>query len=157
MPSDVTRASGPRPVCVMVRLVPASDGVRRASVELWTPAGCAPTPQPPGDDLSAALRQAAALSASLGFHQSYEFADPPDDVAACVRNWREKRAALDELRVQRALLEPESSLGVHRADGSRRNELDRANALGMLQRRSAISASILRRGFTSSVEASRGF
>jgi hypothetical protein len=155
MPShSVADPSPPSAVCVIVRLVPVGDPDPRASIELWTPAGSAPTPQPAVNaDLTVVLRRASALSGELGLHRSYEFVDPPDDVAACVRSGGEKRAALDELRAQRALLEPETSTGLHRADGSRRTERDRTNAVAMLLRLAAIRASILRRCFTVAADA----
>src|SRR5581483_4761164 len=149
MPShSVTGIRPRRDVCVMVRLESAGLAERRASIELWTPAGTAPTPAPAaGSDLARVLRQASDLSDELGLHRSYAFIDQPDDVAASLRSWVEKRAALDELRAQRALLESEVSVGAHRADGSRRTEGDRADAKAMLLRLSVLRASILRQGF----------
>jgi len=150
MPShSVTGLSLPRALRVTVRLVPSGAPDGRVSIELWTAAGNAPTPQPGANaDLSLVLRQASALSDEVGLHRNYEFADEPDDVAAWLRNGTEKRAALDELRAQRALLEPEASMGLHRPDGSRKTERDRGIALAMLLRLSAIRAAVLRRGFT---------
>lgn len=139
----------PRAVRVIVRLVAADSVDGHAHIELWTPAGKAPTPGLAADtDLALVLRHASTLSDELGLHRDYDFVDQPDDIAACVRSGGEKRAALDELRAQRALLEPEASMGLHRADGSRKTERDRATALAMLLRLSVIRASILRRGFT---------
>jgi hypothetical protein len=150
MPShSVIGLSLPRALRVMVRLLPSGTPDGRASIELWTAAGSAPTPQPVANaDLSVVLRQASTLSDEVGLHRNYEFADQPDDVAAWVRSGIEKRAALDELRAQRTLLEPEASMGLHRPDGSRKTERDRGIALAMLLRLSAIRAAILRRGFT---------
>jgi hypothetical protein len=139
----------PRAVSVIVRLVAAGTVDGHADIELWTPAGKVPTPRSAANtDLALVLRQASTLSDELGLHRDYDFVDQADDIAACVRSGGEKRAALDELRAQRTLLEPEASMGLHRADGSRKTERDRATALAMLLRLSVIRASILRRGFT---------
>jgi hypothetical protein len=139
--------STPRAVCVMVRLV-LGNADRRASIECWTPAGNALARQPaPNADLTLVLRQASELSDEFGFHHSYEFLDEPDDVAAYVHSWAEKRAALNELRTQRARLQTEASVGLHRADGSRKTDIDRANATAMMVRLSGIRESLLRRGF----------
>ena len=148
MPDDSV-AVLPQAVCVMVRLVRDGTNPHRATIELWTPGGTASTPSPAADaDLALVLRRASALSSELGLHRNYAFADQPDAVASSVRSWIEKRAALDELRVQRGLLEPEASVGAHRADGTRRTERDRADAQAMLLQLSQLRASILRCGFT---------
>ncbi len=149
MPVDsVTVRRLPQAVCVMVRMVFDGATDRRAAIELWTPAGNASAPSPAADaDLALVLRRASALSSELGLHRNYAFVDQPDAVAASVRSWIEKRAALDELRVQRALPEPEASVGAHRADGTRRTEWDRADAQAMLLRLSKLRASILCCGF----------
>ncbi len=148
MPDDSV-AVLPQAVRVMVRLVRDGTTTHRAATELWTPAGTASTPPPAADaDLALVLRRASALSSELGLHRSYAFVDQPDAVASSVRSWIEKRAALDELRVQRGLLETEASVGTHRADGTRRTERDRADARAMLQQLSKLRASILCCGFT---------
>ena len=136
------------PVRVRVRVVAAGDAARSASIEFWTPGGNAAAPPPARDaDLIDVLQQAGRLSGELGLHRSYDFLGSPDDVAAYVESWPEKRAALDELRSQRTLLQNEASAGEHRADGSLKTDDDRASARAMLHRLSAVRASLLRRGF----------
>lgn len=147
-PDPVSGCQTPCPVRVVVRLSVPRDAARHASIEYWTPAGSAFAPQPaPDPDLTLVLQQAAELSEQLGFHRSFELLGTPDDVAAYVQSWPEKRTALDELRLQRTQLQAEASVGVHRADGTRKTDVDRATARAMMQRLSGLRESLLRRGF----------
>jgi hypothetical protein len=145
--NGTSRRRAPRAVRVMLRLASGNDDAPRcASIEFSTPAGTAlAPPSAPNADLTLLLKRAAELSSDLGFHCSYELVHGPDTVAAYVRTWPEKRAALDELRAQRAWQQTEADPGAHRADGTLKTDVDRANARAMMRRLSGICEALLRR------------
>ena len=149
MPSAPTiNASVPEGAGVTVRLVAPDAPEDRAIIELWTLSADGLALQPTSDaDLTQVLKQASELSHALGLHRSYELIGEPDDIAANVRTWLEKRAALAEVRAQRELLGLEAIIAQLRADGTRKTAIDRANAVAMMNRLARLRDALMRRGF----------
>jgi hypothetical protein len=139
----------PRPTCVMVILTEAADpAARGAAIELWTPGGNGPGPRhAPAADLTSVLKQAAEISGDFGFHGAYEFSAEPEAIASYVMTAPERRDAIAEIREQRRRLETETMVGQHRADGTRKTDIDRASAAAMTARLSALRDALMKRGF----------
>jgi len=138
----------PRPSCVMVILTAAEGAARGAVIELWTPGGNGPGPRhAPDADLASVLRQAAEISDDFGFHGTYEFAAETAAIASYIVTAPERRDAIAEIREQRRRLESETMVGQRRADGTRKSDLERASAVAMTARLSALRDALMTRGF----------
>jgi hypothetical protein len=145
---QIATAPPPRATCVMVILTAVAGAERCATIELWPLGGDGPGPRrAPDVDLTSVLKEASEVSGNFGFHGTYEFHAEPDEIASYVLTWPERRDAIAEIRVQRRQLETETGVGRHRADGTRKTDTDRANAVAMAARLGVLRDALMKRGF----------